>query len=29
MLDIRRAEMLGWTCLGGSVVLTVLTIIIV
>jgi succinate dehydrogenase / fumarate reductase cytochrome b subunit len=29
MLEIGRAEMLGWICLGGSVVLTVLTIIIV
>ncbi|MEI4260564.1 succinate dehydrogenase, cytochrome b556 subunit [Roseovarius sp. D0-M9] len=29
MLEIGRAEMLGWICLGGSVVLTILTILIV
>ena len=29
MLEIGRAEMLGWICLGGSVVLTILTVIIV
>ncbi|TFL19427.1 succinate dehydrogenase, cytochrome b556 subunit [Jannaschia formosa] len=28
MLDIRSAEMLGWGCIGGSVVLTILTILI-
>lgn len=28
-LDIRTAEMLGWGCIIGSVVLTVLTILIV
>lgn len=28
-LDIRTAEMLGWGCIVGSVVLTVLTILIV
>ena len=29
MMEIRKAEMLGWICIIGSVVLTVLTIIIV
>lgn len=29
MLEIRRAEMLGWICIGGSVVLTLITIVIV
>jgi len=29
MMDIPTAEKLGWACLGGSVVLTLLTIIIV
>ncbi|PYE84757.1 succinate dehydrogenase, cytochrome b556 subunit [Pseudoroseicyclus aestuarii] len=28
MLEVPKAEMLGWACLGGSVVLTLLTIII-
>jgi succinate dehydrogenase / fumarate reductase cytochrome b subunit len=28
-LDIPTAEKLGWACIGGSVVLTVLTIVIV
>jgi succinate dehydrogenase / fumarate reductase cytochrome b subunit len=28
-LDIRSAEMLGWVCVIGSVVLTVLTLIII
>lgn len=28
-LDIATAERLGWACIGGSVVLTVLTIVIV
>lgn len=29
MLEIGRAEMLGWICIGGSVVLTVLTVIVI
>jgi succinate dehydrogenase / fumarate reductase cytochrome b subunit len=29
MLDIGRAEMLGWICVFGSVVLTILTVIII
>ncbi|MEI4197405.1 succinate dehydrogenase, cytochrome b556 subunit [Roseovarius sp. E0-M6] len=29
MLEIKRAEMLGWICVGGSVVLTVLTVIVI
>lgn len=29
MLDLGRAEMLGWICIGGSFVLTFLTIIII
>ncbi len=29
MLEIGRAEMLGWICIVGSVVLTVLTVIII
>ncbi len=29
MLEIGRAEMLGWICVGGSVLLTVLTVIII
>lgn len=29
MLEIGRAEMLGWICIGGSVLLTVLTVIII
>ncbi len=29
MLEVRRAEMLGLICLGGSVVLTVLTLLLV
>jgi len=28
-LDIATAEMLGWGCIGGSVVLTLLTILII
>ena len=28
-LDIKTAEMLGWGCIIGSVVLTVITIILV
>ena len=28
-LEIRTAEMLGWVCIAGSVVLTVLTIIVI
>lgn len=28
-LDIPTAEMLGWVCIGGSVVLTILTLIII
>ena len=28
-LDLKTAEMLGWGCVGGSVVLTILTAIIV
>jgi succinate dehydrogenase / fumarate reductase cytochrome b subunit len=28
MLRIDQAEMLGWVCIGGSVVLTVLTVLI-
>lgn len=28
LLDVRRAEMLGWGIIGGSVVLTLLTVII-
>lgn len=28
-LDIKTAEMLGWACIVGSVVLTVLTVIVV
>ncbi|MDN5787753.1 succinate dehydrogenase, cytochrome b556 subunit [Pseudorhodobacter sp.] len=28
-LDIATAEKLGWACLGGSVILTIITIIIV
>ncbi len=29
MMDIPTVEILGWTCIGGSVVLTLLTILIV
>lgn len=29
MLEIEKAEMLGWICVGGSVVLTILTVIII
>lgn len=29
MMDIKSAEMLGWVCVIGSVVLTVLTIIVI
>ena len=29
MMEMKRAEMLGWICIGGSVVLTLLTIIII
>lgn len=29
MLEVEAAEMLGWICIGGSVVLTILTAIIV
>lgn len=29
MLEIERAEMLGWLAVGGSVILTVLTVILV
>lgn len=28
MLDIRRAETLGWAVVGGSIILTVLTVIV-
>ena len=28
-LDIRTAEMLGWVCIIGSVVLTVLTLFVI
>ncbi len=28
-LDIPTAEMLGWVCIGGSVVLTILTLLII
>ncbi len=28
LLDVRRAEMLGWGIIGGSVVLTLLTVIV-
>ena len=28
-MDIKTAEMLGWGCIGGSVVLTLLTILII
>lgn len=29
MMEMKRAEMLGWLCIAGSVVLTLLTIIII
>jgi succinate dehydrogenase / fumarate reductase cytochrome b subunit len=28
MLDIEQAELLGWICIGGSVVLTILTVLV-
>lgn len=29
MMDIKNAEMLGWACIGGSVVLTLITVVLV